>query len=213
MTTPATLGEQALRQLGVAVVPVADRPALAAPIAPATIATTALTALGVIAADETPSAEDAALALSRVSAAHDALVAQGAVSWTLNAIPAGVSDDYAILAALHLASSFGKQADPARQAQIEARVRKVAMVMRAPAEAEAAVLDVHNELAATGRVRWSSADIPRPAEQAYVTLAANVLAPSFAAKPDQQAEVLARRLLAQLIALPSSGERVTAEFF
>lgn len=213
MTTAATLGESALRQLGVAVVPVADRPALAATVPAATIATNALIALGVVAADETPSSADAALALARVSTAHDALISQGSVSWALSAIPNAVSDDYAILAALHLASSFGKQADPARQPIIEARVRKVAAIMRAPADAESAVLDVHNELAATGRVRWSVNDIPRPAERAYVDLAANLLAPQFGAKPDMQAEVSARRLLAQIIALPTSGERVQAEFF
>lgn len=213
MTTAATLGESALRQLGVAVVPVADRPALAATVPAATIATNALIALGVIAADEAPSPADAALALARVSYAHDALISQGSVSWALSAIPNAVSDDMAILAAIHLASSFGKQADPARQPVIEARVRKVSAIMRAPADAEAAVLDVHNELAATGRVRWSVNDIPRPAERAYVDLAANVLAPQFGAKPDMQAEVSAQRLLAQLIALPTSGERVQAEFF
>lgn len=213
MTTPAALGEQALRQLGVAVVPVAERPALTAPASADAMARMALIALGVIASDETALADDTALALERLRAVHDAMVAQGGISWSFGAVPTAVSDDYAMLAAIHLASSFGKTADPARVPVIEARVRRVAQIMRAPTDAETAVLDVHNMLAATGRVRWSSNDIPRPAEPAYVALAANQLAPSFGAKVDQAQELMARRTLAQLIALPTSGERTMAEYF
>ncbi|HXI78044.1 MAG TPA: hypothetical protein VNH21_12960, partial [Steroidobacteraceae bacterium] len=61
----ATLGERALRRLGVAIIPAADRPALAAPVALAAIATNALLWLAIIAADETPSPADAALALAK----------------------------------------------------------------------------------------------------------------------------------------------------
>lgn len=213
MPTAATLGERALRRLGVAVVPVADRPALGAIVPAATLATRALVALGVIAADETPAAADATLALDRVRAVHDALIAQGAVSWSVDAIPLAVSDEMAGLAAIHLASSFGKAADPARMPVLEGRVRTVAMVMAAPALAEEAVLAVHAQLAATGRVRWSINDIPTPAEAPYMYLAANRLAPAFKMQPDQAAEVTAMRSLAQIIALPSSGERVSAEYF
>lgn len=211
--TPATLGERALRRLGVAVVPVASRPAQGAIVPAATIARNALTALGVIAADETPSADDAALAAARVSAVHDALVAQGAVSWALGAIPNAVSDEMAALAAIRLASSFGKQADPARVPVLEARIRHVAMIMAAPALAEEAVLAVHADLAARGKVRWSSADIPQAAELPYQMLAANRLAPNFQQKAEPADEIAAMRTLAQIIALPSSGERVQAEYF
>ena len=64
-TTPATLGEQALRRLGIAVVPVALRPGTATIVALPDIATRALVALGVIASDETPSATDQALAVAK----------------------------------------------------------------------------------------------------------------------------------------------------
>jgi hypothetical protein len=213
MTTPATLGEQALRQLGVAVVPVADRPALTTQVAADTIATDALIALGVIASDETPSATDQALALAKLRAVQASLAAQALVWWPDTAVPQAVAGEYESLTAIHLASSFGKQADPNRIAALEARVKHIALVLSAPDTATAAVLDIHNELAATGRVRWTSEDIPRPAERAYVDLAANQLAPLFGAKADPASEISARRLLAQLIALPSSGERTQAEYF
>lgn len=212
-TTPATLGEMALRQLGVAIVPVADRPVLVTQIPAAIIATDALIELGVIASDETPSATDQALALAKLRSVQASLTAQALVWWPDTDIPQAVAEEYTKLTALSMGTSFGRQVDPARQPALEARVKHVALVLSAPDNATAAVLDIHNELAATGRVRWTSADIPRAAEVAYVNLAANQLAPLFGAKADPQAEVSARRLLAQLIALPSSGERVTAEYY
>lgn len=211
--TPATLGERALRRLGVAVVPVADRPALGAAVPAATIAQRALTALNVIAADETPSADDQALALARINSVHDALVAQGAVSWTVDTIPQAASDDYSALASLRLATSFGKQPNPEMLPKLEARIRHIAMIMAAPALATEAVLAVHADLAARGRVRWGIDDLPDAAAMPYMFMAANRLAPAFAQKADQADEVMAMRALAQIIALPSSGERTQAEYF
>lgn len=213
MTTAATLGEKALRQLGVAVVPVADRPPLIAQVADETIATRALVELGVIAADETPAAADQALAQDALVAVQASLAAQALVWWADTHVPQAVAAEYSHLTAISMASSFGKAADPTRVEALEARVRKVALVLSAPDLATSAVLDIHNELAAAGRVRWSSQDIPRPAEPVYVTLAANRLAPQFGMPLDPAKEVMARRQLAQLIALPSSGERVVTEYF
>ncbi len=212
--TIAQLGERALRRLGVAVVPVASRPALAAPVAAATLATSALIELGVIAADETPGTLDAALALAKVSAVHDALVAQGVVSWTLDTVPNAVSEEYTKLCANVMASAFGKAAgDIQMHAALEARVRKVALIMGAPDLATDAVLGVHQDLTARGLARWSSFDIPDPAADCMVVLAANVLAPQFGQKGDPRDDAAAMRSLAQYIALPTSGERVSAEYF
>jgi hypothetical protein len=203
----------ALRRLGVAVVPVADRPPLATTISSSTLATNALIMLGVIASDETPSATDQALALAHVNAVHDALVAQANVRWAVTAVPQAVSEEYARLAAMNAASAFGKQVEPALQAMWEGRVRKVAMVMQAPDEAEDAVMAVHNDLSMRGLVRWTSQDIPEAAGTAYMMLAANLLAPSFGGQADPAAAAAATVSLARMIALGTSGETVQATYF
>ncbi len=211
--TIATLGESALRRLGVAVVPVADRPALSVTVPAATIATNALIELGVIAADETPSTADAALALAKANAVHDSLVANANVSWDRDAVPQAVSEEYAKLTALFTASSYGKQADPAQLGMLEGRVRKFSLIQRAPALATAEVRGVHNDLAMRGLVRWTSQDIPDAVGDAYVMLAANLLAPQFGAQPNPRDDQAAMRALAQYIALPTSGERVRADYY
>ena len=53
----ATIAERALRRLGVAIVPVADRPALNTRVAPEDIANGALIELGVIAVDKVPATQ------------------------------------------------------------------------------------------------------------------------------------------------------------
>lgn len=211
--TIAQLGEQALRRLGVAVVPVADRPGLAVVIPAATVATNALLALSVIAADEVPSALDQALALAKVTAIHDSLVSQGFVSWGLDAIPQAASEEYMQLTALHLATSFGKSGDPSQQPVIEARIRKIAVIMGAPALATGAVLSVHQDLAARGKARFTVFDIPPAFEDPYTFLAANQLAPLFGMKANPADDVTANQAIDRYISLPSSGERVRAEYF
>jgi len=208
-----TLGERALRRLGVAIVPVADRPPLAATIPAATIATNALVELGVIASDETPALTDQALALAKVNAVHDSLVAQANVRWTIDAVPQAVSEEYSKLAAVVMASSFGKAADPQMIPQLEERIRKVAMVMQAPDEATQAVMSVHTGLAALGQVRWTVWDIPSAAEAPYTILAAALLAPTFGGQADPREVMAANAVLAKLIALDSSGERIHAEYY
>ena len=211
--TIATLGERALRRLGVAIVPVADRPALTVTVPAATIATAALVELAVIAADETPATADQALALAKVGAVHDALVAQGLVSWALTAVPQALAEEYTKLAANVMASSFGKPADAQMHAMLEARVRKVALIMGAPDLASDAVLSVHKDFAARGKVRWSVFDVPPEVEDVYTLAAAYQLAPAFDVKANPADVATAELALARYIALPTSGERVQAEFF
>lgn len=211
--TVAQLGERALRRLGVAVVAVADRPAQAAPVPPETIATRALMLLGVIAADEAPPTLDQALALEKVRAVHDQLVGQGFVSWAIDAIPLAASEEMIRLTAMHLAPAFGKVADPVQQDVVETRIRRVSVVMGAPDLAAQAVLAVHMDLDARGKARWSVFDIWEAAEQPYVVLAANILAPEFGLPVDDRGELMARTRLAQLIALPTDGETFATEYF
>lgn len=209
----ATIGERVLRRLGVAVVPVANRPPLGITIPVATIAAQALQALGVvvseanrpalttvvpvatiatnallwlavIAADETPAPLDQALAVSKVQAVHDGLVAQAAVSWASSAIPQAVSEEYTLLTAMHLAPSFGKAADPAQLPVFEGRVRKVALVMQAQSLAVAKVNAVHDGLVSQAFVSWTAGAIPQAMLDEYVLLTVAQLAPLFGEKAD-----------------------------
>jgi len=211
--TIATLGERALRRLGVAIIPVADRPALTAQIAPATIATRALVELGVIAADETPAPADQALALDKVAAVQASLASQALVWWPDTGIPSAVSEEYTKLAALFMATSFGKAADPAMVGMLEGRVRRMALVLSSPDLATEAVQSVHDDLAARGLARWSVFDIPAAAEGPMEVLAANQLAPLFDKPANPRDDAQALRTLAQIIALPSSGETVRAVYY
>jgi hypothetical protein len=211
--TVATLGERALRRIGVAVVPLADRPALTTTLTADTIATRALMALAVIAADETPSGNDQDLALSKTLAVHDSMVAQGFVPWTAITVPQAVAEEYVLLTALHLAAAFGKAGDPAQLPVLEGRVRKMSLLLGANDIATGAVMTVHINLAARGLVRWTVWDIPPAAEDPYVSLAATSIAPEFGQQPIKGDDAEAYRALAQIIALPSSGERVRAEYF
>ncbi len=214
--TVADLAARALRRLGVAAVAASDRPPVDAS-ANATmteIATAALQWIGVVAAGEAPEPADLALAQRKALSVHDGLVAQGLVSWGADqTVPRGVAEDYVMLTALHLGPSFGRGGDAAGADRIEQRIRRVSMLMKAPALAEQAVMDVHSALDARGKARWSVFDVPDHAEGPYVALAANLLAPQFGLEADEAGQLRAERQLAQAIALPSSGEAMRPEYF
>jgi hypothetical protein len=210
----ATLGERALRRLGVVVVASADRPSMTTIVPAATIATGALIDLTVIASDETPSAADQAFALGNVGAAHDSMVAQAFVSWDIGHIPLAVADEYTSLTSWISAPAFGKPQPPlTERAALEARVKRASLVMGSLDIAMGEVMTVHYALVATGRARWSSFDIPLAAEDVYVDLAAANMAPLFGVKADLIDRAEAYRQLARIISLPSSGESVRAEYF
>jgi hypothetical protein len=213
--TVAAIAERALRRLGVAIVPVADRPALITEVPQATVATNALVELGVIASDESPSAADQALALEKVRAVQASLTAQALVWWTDDAVPYALVEEYTKLAALMMASSFGRSVDPALAALLEARIRRISLVLSAPDEATDAVMDTHRDLAARGLARWSSFDIPDAVAGAYAVLAADRLAPMYpsAGKQDPREMLAAERAIMRYVSLPSSGEHVRAEYF
>jgi hypothetical protein len=219
--TADQIAELALRAIAVSVVPLADRPAFAAIVPAATIATNALLWAGIVAPEDDLTdparAPDQAYALTKVLAVHDALVARAFVSWTSATIPKAVSEEYAMLTAQHIAPAFGKAlGDAAGQEAVEARVGRMAMILSAPAVALDAVVDVHNDLASRGKVRWSIFDVPTGAINSYTALAAAQLAPQFPgiAKPPPPGDVVAAMAqLARIIALPSAGGPVVAEYF
>ena len=210
----STLAERALRRLNVAVVPLDDRPVMTEMVPVATIATMALVELGIIASDEVPLPSDQALALDKVASVHAALDAQAMVWWDATAVPRAFVEEYVKLAAGQMASSFGKTVDPASVALFEGRVRRGAMGIASHDIAVEAVLAVHTDLVAKGIARWSSFDIPDMAAMPYEMLAAYELAPKFPPAEQRQPEVVqAMRTLFTITALPTSGERVTAEYF
>jgi hypothetical protein len=215
MTVPVdTLAEQVLRRLNVTVVPLDDRPTMTEMVPVATIATMALVELGVIASDESPSPTDQALALDKVASVHAALDAQAMVWWDATAVPRAFVEEYTKLAAAQMASSFGKVVDPANVALFEGRVRRGAMGIASHDIAVEGVMAVHTDLVGKGIARWSSNDIPEMAAMPYEMLAAYELAPKFPPAEQKPADVVqAMRTLFTITALPTSGERVVAEYF
>ena len=209
----STLAQQALRLLGVRVVPLDDSPTLTEMVPVATIATMALVELGVIASDETPIPSDQALALDKVASVHAALDAQGVVWWDETAVPRAFTEEYVKLSAGQMATSFGKASDPAALALLEARVRKGAMVLSADDNAVQAVMSIHQDLVSRGLARWSSQDIPDALGDPYVVLSADMLAPLFERKTDPKDAAMAMVAIYRYVALPTSGERTVAEYF
>jgi hypothetical protein len=202
-----TLAQQALRLLGVRIVPLDDSPTLTETVTAtgiataalvelgvlnsdgtpvtetvpqATIATAALTELGVIASDETPSPTDQALVLDKVASVHGSLFAQGIATWTVDAIPRSFTEEYTKLTAATAASSFGKAVDPAIVALLEGRVRAGATVLNAdmPFMLDK-VASVHAALDAQGVVWWSGDAVPRAFVVEYTKLTVAMTGASF----------------------------------
>jgi hypothetical protein len=209
----ATVAQQALRRLGVRVVPVDDSPTLTETLPPATIATQALVELGVIAADETPAPLDQALMLDRVASVHASLDAQGGVFWTQDAIPRAFAEEYVKLTAAFGASAFGKAVSPEVVTMLEGRVRKGVMVLSADDNAQQAVQAIHDDLVSRGIARWSVFDIPEPVADAYVLMAAQRLAPLFGGQANPNEARQAEVSIFRFIALPTSGETMRGSYF
>jgi hypothetical protein len=153
------------------------------------------------------------LAEARAEAIHEGLVAQGLVSWASSAIPRSISEPMVSLVANQVAPVLGGKLDPTIEQAMEARVRRMSLIIAGPALAEQAVRAVHGDLAARGKARWSWSDLPGAAERPYVYLAAYNLAPEFGVPQNENDRAMATIDLHRLIALPTSGERITVEYF
>ena len=209
-----TIGQQALRRLGVRIVPLDDSPTLIEMVPVSAIATAALVELGVIASDETPSASDQALMVDKVASVHASLDAQGVVWWPAEAgMPRAFAEEYTKLTAAYAASAFGKTIDPAVVALLEGRIRKGVMVLSADDNANQAVQSVHDDLVMRGIARWTTWDIPDALSDPYTVLAADALAPLFGMDTDPNDTKDATVAIYRYVALPSSGETVVAAYF
>jgi hypothetical protein len=87
------------------------------------------------------------------------------------------------------------------------------MVLSADDNAQQAVQAVHDDLVMRGIARWTSQDIPDPVGPQYAVLAADRLAPLFGMDTDAKDSALAMVSIYRFIALPTSGETVTAAYF
>jgi hypothetical protein len=209
-----TIAQQALRRLGVRIVPLDDSPTLTEMVPFATIATNALIELGVIASDETPIPSDQALMLDKVASVHAALDAQGVVWWPSGSVPRAFVEEYTKLTAAMAGSSFGKAIDPAMVALLEARIRKGAMVLSSDDNAQQAVQAVHDDLVMRGIARWTSLDIPNALGDPYVVLTCANLDPLFGLQTTDANDVRdAMVAIYRYVALPSSGETVSVAYF
>ncbi|APT57784.1 hypothetical protein RGI145_12345 [Roseomonas gilardii] len=153
------------------------------------------------------------IAAEKVEAFHQGLNAQGLVEWTSAAVPAAHAEDYAEAVAAILAPMFDKPVPPDAIAQAEIRIRRASILRRAPELATEKVQAVHARLDAIGMIRWSSLDIPDYAEEPYVLMAANLLAPLFERQASDADEIAAMRLITKATSLSSAGEPVRAEYF
>lgn len=150
-----------------------------------------------------------ALAEAEVNAAHQALNAMGLVTWGTDAIPESVASHYALMAGVRLAPAVGKPADETGYSAGVALVRRV--VMSGPigqAIAEQKVASAHNSLAARGLTRWTSHDIPLYAEEPYVMMAAELLAPDVGQPPMPGLWKAGENEIRRVVAMPSARKSV-----
>jgi hypothetical protein len=211
--TVTALAERALQALDIPV-PASAWPASSSTVAASVIATEALVRLGVVASDETPLSTDQALALTAVTNVHETLLRRGLVTWALSAVPAGVAQDYSLLAVLHLATSFGKQGDATQRPVIEARIGWSSLVQRAQALAEARVTAIHAGLVAAGLATYASSAIPASVAEPYTQMLLIELAPAFGKQADParlpqwesmiRRDALVRRAQTDAVAIVSS---------
>jgi hypothetical protein len=181
--TVTELAARALQAMGVPV-PASAWPAAGGTVTYNVVALEALIRLGVIAAEETPQAADTALAEAAAQAVHESLVRKGLVTWGPTAIPLGVRQDYGMLVALQLATSYGKQGDLAQRQVLEDRIGWSSLVQRAQALAEARIAAIYAGLAGAGMAAYGPNAIPASVSEPYVALLMIDLAPLFNKQAD-----------------------------
>jgi hypothetical protein len=106
------------------------------------------------------------------------------VTWGPTAIPLGVRQDYGMLVALQLATSYGKQGDLAQRQVLEDRIGWSSLVQRAQALAEARIAAIYAGLAGAGMAAYGPNAIPASVSEPYVALLMIDLAPLFNKQAD-----------------------------
>lgn len=153
-------------------------------------------------------------AAAKVRAAFGELTALGLVDYDIFSIPGAVADAMAGLAAAELGPDFGKEETPDALAARWMRIKRMAMSGAAgQALAEQKVRAVHYSLEARGRTRWSLFDLPPFAEEAYVLMAAALLAPEVEMKADPAWGPGGERNLIEINSVPTNYLPVRASYF
>lgn len=158
-----------------------------------------------------------ALALSKVQAVHDALVAAGIVSWDLAAVPLAYSEEYVSMAAGLLSPVMGRpqtpadrQADQAAWDAAEARIRRAALITTAQDRAVAKVRAAYEELSALGLVNYDLNSLPASMSDAYAGLAATLLGPEMG-KEESPDALAARWMRIKRVAMGGPAGQALAE--
>lgn len=140
-----------------------------------------------IASDEIPSAPDLATALVRMTDVHDMLAGLDYVTWSNAAIPSNVAEWYIMMGANFCAPLFGKPAnmDAINAAQQGIRQQAISGTY-GQGLAEAKVQEAHEALNAAGLVSWPVSAVPMAQAEAYVRMAAILLAPVMSYQQDAQ---------------------------
>lgn len=155
-------------------------------------------------------------AADRVRAIASEMSALGLADWDADHIPAYLADAVTDMAVQQMGAEFGKSFDPQMYAAMESRIRRT--VMGGPlgqALAEQKVIAVHADLDARGRTRWTiyGGDLPTWAEEAYVFMAAALLAPECDVKVDPGWWQMGDMMLTRAISVPSLHRPVVAQYF
>lgn len=175
-----------------------------------TTATKVLLKLAVIASDETPIAQDQALAVDKIVAVHDGLVAMDLVTWSVDAIPASVVEYYITMAANLAAPEFGKPAslDALNGARDTIRVMALSGA-RGQFLAEQKVQAAHDGLNVLGLVSWPVSAVPVAFAENYVAIAAAQLSPTMGKPADKEAAVNAEARIRHAGMVRGATDRAT----
>jgi hypothetical protein len=135
-----------------------------------------------------------ALAMAKVSEAHEQLNGLGLVAWTIDAVPTQNASDYITLTASLLAPIYGFQQDAPGQAADKiatdaamASLHKSQVIEGAGARAADKVAAVQNELNALGLVTWDDNSIPASLADAIAAMATMQMGPEFGREFDPKA--------------------------
>ena len=151
------------------------------------LAVEVLIKLAVIAPEEVPSTQDRSEAIARVYAVHDILAGADYITWTANTIPGNVSDFYIIMASQLAAPTFGKPADREAFTSAQAMIRIQALSgTYGQSLAEDKIQEVQEAVNAQGLVSWDLTAVPVALAEAYVRMAATLLAPVMGYQQDPQ---------------------------
>ena len=144
---------------------------------------------------------------------HDGLVAAAVAPWAITAIPAAVAESYTALVSAQLAPTYNKAPDPLKVKAAGEQIASVVMIMGSQPLAEQVLREIHAEWRDRDMTRWELFDIPRSAEESYISATGIRLAPQFPGARSMDSLDQAEARLYRVITLESTGEPVRVDYF